>query len=595
MLGTAGEAGDNSGAMIHILWILLAGFLVMFMQAGFAMVETGLTRSPNVSHTTAMSMTIYCIAVLSFFFCGFAILLGGQGLPSFAAATSLGSEFRISLFGKEFGIFGTQGFLLSGWRMDASLLALFVFHLALCSVAATIATGTLAERWKFSAFMIYGVVMTALIYPVSANWIWGGGWLSALGSNFGLGHGAVDFAGSAVVHVAGGAAAFAGCMILGPRLGKYTRTGSVNVLIAHNAPMYMLGTLILALGWFGFTTGHCALGADSGTWQANVARVAANTMLASASGAIAAMLYLWWLYKKPDPSFVCNGLLAGLVAISAPCAFVTPAAAVFIGAVAGVLVVCSVLFLERTAKLDDPVGAISVHGVSGIWGALAVGLFADGTYGLGWNHSHLFRIAGGGLKWLADRPQSLPAGWTEQGVTGLFYGNASQLVAQVIGVAATLAWAFVASCLLFWLVERLLGNRVSMAAELQGLDIAELGVLGYVHEDPQSPSHRSSSAHSNPAFMEPRPAAAPPAGKTQFGILVEGVDTNLLQAAWSALCQPSDTAPEPDFLAIYPQFTTLKGNRFRFCDGQPEEFRGRLQRLLQKRFPDQPLKSRVET
>ena len=228
-------------------------------------------------------------------------------------------------------------------------------------------------------------------------------------------------------------------------------------------------------------------------------------------------------------------------------------------------------------------------------GALAVGLFADGTYGLGWNHSHLFRIAGGGLKWLADRPQSLPAGWTEQGVTGLFYGNASQLVAQVIGVAATLAWAFVASCLLFWLVERLLGNRVSMAAELQGLDIAELGVLGYVHEDPQSPSHRSSSAHSNPAFMEPRPAAAPPAGKTQFGILVEGVDTNLLQAAWSALCQPSDTAPEPDFLAIYPQFTTLKGNRFRFCDGQPEEFRGRLQRLLQKRFPDKPLKSRVET
>ena len=244
-----------------------------------------------------------------------------------------------------------------------------------------------------------------------------------------MGHGHVDFAGSSVVHMAGGVAAAVGCWMLGPRIGKYGRNGSVNVLIAHNAPMYMLGTLILAFGWFGFTGGHCVAG------DLNLGRVATNTALASAGGAVASMFYLWWLYKKPDPSFICNGLLAGLVAISASCAFVTPTAAVFIGLVAGILVVGSVLFFERVVKLDDPVGAISVHGVNGAWGILALGLFADGTYGQGWNGSHWYRVPGGALKWLAERPPALPDGWTERGVTGLFYGNASQFVAECIGLA----------------------------------------------------------------------------------------------------------------------------------------------------------------
>jgi len=560
-------------AAINMVWVLLAAFLVMFMQAGFAMVETGLVRSRNVSHTTAMTLMIYSIAVLGFYLCGFAVMFGG--LP--------GKEATISLFGKAFGLFGHAGFMLSGQANDPAVLTMFLFFAAIASTVATIATGALAERWKFLSFVIYGAVMTTLIYPVFGNWVWGGGWLSQLGANFGLGHGYVDFAGSSVVHLTGGVAAAVGCWMLGPRIGKYGRNGSVNVMIAHNAPMYMLGTLILAFGWFGFTGGHCVAG------ELNLGRVATNTALASAAGAVASMLYLWRLYKKPDPSFICNGMLAGLVAISAPCAFVTPTAAVFIGLVAGILVVGSVLFVERVVKLDDPVGAISVHGVNGAWGVLALGLFADGTFGHGWNNVHWYRVPGGLLKWVADaeKPKVLPDGWTELGVTGLFYGNSSQFVAECIGLVSNLIWMAIASYLLFWLLDRLIGNRVSMTTELQGLDIPELGVLGYVTDDPKP------MARSQPVVAEPRPAAVPRSGAAHFSIVVEGVEVAALQAAWSAFCQPTDESPEPDFLAIYPQFTTLKGNQFRFRAGSPEEMRTRLEQLLKTRFPERTILARV--
>jgi Amt family ammonium transporter len=571
--GSADSAVRNQIA-INMIWVLLAAFLVMFMQAGFAMVETGLVRSRNVSHTTAMNLMIYSIAVLGFFLCGFAVMFGGSGGSS-------GKEAAISLFGKNFGLLGHHGLLLSGRANDLGILAAFLFQAAIASTAATIATGALAERWKFLSFVIYGAVMTMLIYPVFGNWVWGGGWLSQLGANFGLGHGHVDFAGSSVVHMTGGVAAAVGCWMLGPRIGKYSRNGSVNVMIAHNAPMYMLGTLILAFGWFGFTGGHCVAG------DLNIGRVATNTALASAAGAVASMLYLWRLYKKPDPSFICNGMLAGLVAISAPCAFVTPTAAAFIGLVAGILVVGSVLFVERVVKLDDPVGAISVHGVNGAWGVLALGLFADGTYGQGWNNSHWYRVPGGALKWVAEKPNVLSDGWTEQGVTGLFYGNGSQFVAECVGLVANLVWMAIASYLLFRLLDRLIGNRVSMTTELQGLDIPELGVLGYVTDDPKP------MARSQPVVAEPRPAAAPKVGASQFSIVLEGIDVPALQAAWSALCQPAEEPPEPDFLAIYPQFTTLKGNQFRFREGSPEEMRMRLERLLKTRFPERMILARV--
>ena len=563
-----------------MIWVLLAGFLVMFMQAGFAMVETGLVRSRNVSHTTAMNLMMYSIAVLGFYLCGFAIMFGGSGGMSPSAMRILARKRRFRCSARVSASSATTascfpaGQTIVGVSDDVSV-----------SIGARQHGGDDYHRRDGRTVEILGVrdlsalSMTALVYPIFGNWVWGGGWLSQLGANFGLGHGHVDFAGSSVVHMAGGVAAAVGCWMLGPRIGKYSRNGSVNVLIAHNAPMYMLGTLILAFGWFGFTGGHCVAG------DLNLGRVATNTALASAAAPLRRCSILWRLYKKPDPSFICNGMLAGLVAISAPCAFVTPTAAVFIGLVAGILVVGSVLFFERVAKLDDPVGAISVHGVNGAWGILALGLFADGTYGQGWNNSHWYRVPGGILKWVAeaDRPNVLPDGWTEQGVTGLFYGNGSQFVAECVGLVSNLIWLAIAAYLLFWLLDRLIGNRVSMTTELQGLDIPELGVLGYVTDDPK-PMTRS-----QPVVAEPRPAVAPKPGASQFSIVVEGVDVPTLQAVWSSLCQPTDQPPEPDFLAIYPQFTTLKGNQFRFREGSPEEMRMRLERLLKNRFPERTI------
>ena len=263
--------------------------------------------------------------------------------------------------------------------MTPAVLALFLFHLMYMDTAATIPTGAMAERWRFLPFVLFGLFMSAFLYPVYANWVWNGGWLSQLGVTCGLGHGHVDFAGSSVVHMAGGGAALAGAWLIGPRLGKFRADGRANPLPAHNVPMYMTGTLILTFGWFGFNTGAALRDGDP-----IVARVAVNTILACAAGAFASMTYTWTLYKKPDASFLCNGALAGLVAITAGCAYVAPAAAVLIGAIAGVLVIGSCLFVERRLKIDDPVGAISVHGVSGAWGVLALGLFADGTYARAW-------------------------------------------------------------------------------------------------------------------------------------------------------------------------------------------------------------------
>jgi len=288
-----------------------------------------------------------------------------------------------------------------------------------------------------------------ILYPLFGNWVWGGGWLSQLGANFGLGHGHVDFAGSSVVHMVGGVCALAGAISLGPRQGKYTPTGVPIAIPGHNIPMAILGTFILAFGWFGFNPGSTLAGTDL-----RIAVIAVNTMLASASGAVIAALYMWLKFGKPDPSMTANGMLAGLVAITAPCAFVNSLAAFIIGAVAGVLVVESAFVLERKLKIDDPVGAISVHGTNGAWGVLSLGLFADGTYGDGLNG-----VAGT--------------------VKGLFYGDPSQLLAQIIGAATNVIFVFVASMLFFKIIDLLVGNRVSVEVELEGLDVHEMGVPGY--------------------------------------------------------------------------------------------------------------------
>ena len=449
LVEVADAVGHNRVA-INIMWTLLTGFLVMFMQAGFALAETGFTRAKNVAHTMMMNFMIYAIGMTGYWIMGFALQMGGLGPISTMGGTGvLDGEFTISLFGKDFGLFGTKGFFLAGSTYDVGVFALFLFQMVFMDTAATIPTGAMAERWKFSSFFIYGFFISMITYPLFANWVWGGGWLSQLGKNFGLGHGYVDFAGSSVVHMVGGVTGLAGAMVLGPRLGKYNKDGTPNPIPGHNIPMAALGCFILAFGWFGFNPGSTLAGSDL-----RIAVVAVNTMLASASGAIFAMLYMWLRYGKPDPSMAINGMLAGLVAITAPCAFVSSFWAFVIGAFAGVLVCWSVFFLERTMKVDDPVGAISVHGTCGAWGVLSLGIFADGTYGDGFNG-----VAGT--------------------VRGILYGDASQLVAQIIGPLTNFGFIFGASWLFFKAMDVVMGMRVSPEVELEGLDVPEMGTHGY--------------------------------------------------------------------------------------------------------------------
>ena len=446
----ANTAGHNRVA-INFVWVLVAGFLVMFMQPGFAMVEAGLTRAKNVAHTMAMNFLVYPLGMLGFYICGFALMFGGIGaLGTLGGYAGLNHEFTISLFGKSFGLFGTKGFFLTGSSYDVAVYTLFLFQMVFMDTTATIPTGALAERWKFLSFCIYGIFVGTIIYPIFGNWVWGGGWLAMLGQNFGLGHGHVDFAGSSVVHMTGGVLALIGAWIVGPRLGKFNKDGSANPIPGHNIPMAVIGTFILAFGWFGFNAGSTLAGTDL-----RIAIVAVNTMLASATGAMAATLWMWLVRtKKPDPSMMCNGMLAGLVAITAPCAFVNSVSASIIGLIAGILVVEAVYFVEGKLKLDDPVGAISVHGVNGLWGCLALGLFADGSYGDGWN------------------------GVTGT-VRGLFYGDASQFFAQCIGVISNFVYVGLISIVVFKLIDLIVGSRVTPQAEIDGLDVPEMGVVGY--------------------------------------------------------------------------------------------------------------------
>jgi Amt family ammonium transporter len=594
------KAIARNRAAVNLMWTLITGFLVMFMQAGFAMVETGLTRAKNVAHTMAMNFMVYALGMLGFWICGFAFMFGGFGaFPNFGnTGELLNNEFSIKLFDKDFGLIGYQGFFLAGRAYDTGIMALFLFQMVFMDTTATIPTGTMAERWKFFPFVIYGFFVSMIIYPVFGNWVWGGGWLAKLGANFGLGHGHVDFAGSSVVHMVGGVTALAGGIIIGARLGKYNKDGTPNALPAHSVPMYIIGTFILAFGWFGFNPGSTLAGSDL-----NIGRIATNTMLASAGGAFSAMCYMWLVYKKPDPSFLCNGMLAGLVAITAPCAFVAPWAAVTIGLIAGVLVIWSCLFVERVLKVDDPVGAVSVHGTNGAWGVLSLGLFADGTYGKGWNGSHWYKI-NDTLQWFSDAidlsklsPEKImemglsglkPDDIVEQGVTGLFYGNSSQFLAECIGVASNFIWVFASAFIFFWIIEKLIGNRVSPEVELQGLDVPEMGVLGYINEDPKTPE-----GHVIHPSAEPRQALVPPNGK-RFTVVIDGVEPGLLKQIWSNVCQPGEKEPPADFRAVYPCFTTLKGRVFTFRDGDPEEISAALERLFQRNVRGSTVSARVE-
>ncbi len=449
-LKLADSVGHNRIA-INFVWTLVTGFLVMFMQAGFAMVETGFTQAKNAGHTMAMNFMVYPLGMLGYWIMGFAIQMGGVGgVASLGAGTGvLNHEFILHLFGKDFGLFGLKGFFLSGGTYDTGVFTLFLFQMVFMDTTATIPTGAMAERWNFKSFVVYGLFVGAVIYPLFANWVWGGGWLSQLGHNFGLGHGHVDFAGSSVVHMTGGVIALAGAIVIGPRIGKFNKDGSPNAIPGHHIPMAIVGCFILAFGWFGFNPGSTLAGSDL-----RIGVVATNTMLASAGGAFSTMIYMWLRYGKPDISMIANGFLAGLVAITAPCAFVTAPIAVLIGLIAGILCTLSVFFVERKLKLDDPVGAISVHGTNGAWGVLALGLFADGKYGDGFNG-----VAGT--------------------VRGLFYGDPSQFLAEVIGTVTNFVVIFALSYVFFKVLDKVMGLRVPPEVEEEGLDMAEVAVRAY--------------------------------------------------------------------------------------------------------------------
>lgn len=463
--------GDTQRNLVHlhysinIVWTLICGFLVMLMQAGFALLETGLVRAKNVAHTMSMNFLVYALGMMAFWAVGFGLMCGGaNGVPHGAAVAPLGgpgglggvpqldSMAYVHLFGKPFGLFGTKGFFLGGGAYDAAIAVWFLFMMVFMDTTATIPTGALAERWKFSSFFFFSLAIGAFIYPIYGCWMWGSGWLAQLGLNFGLGHGAVDYAGSSVVHMQGGVIALVCAWMLGPRLGKYDIRGKPRPILGHHVPMVMVGTLILAFGWFGFNAGSAFAGTSN-----RIGLIAVNTMLAGGAGAVTSTVYLWLRFGRPDPSMMCNGMLAGLVSITGPCTFVAPWAAVLIGAVAGLISDWSVFFWERRG-VDDPVGAISVHGLGGLWGILALGLFADGTYPgpLGkWNG-----IAGG--------------------VRGLFYGDAKQFAAQIVAAVTCFTWNFAVAGLTFKAIGKMLGsNRVSPEVEIAGLDIPELGAPGY--------------------------------------------------------------------------------------------------------------------
>lgn len=433
----------------NFVWIMITGFMVFFFQCGFAMVETGFCRAKNAAHTMTMNFMVFLVGAVGYFLTGFALQYGGSG-----GAAGLGSGgavlngmLSIPGFG---GILGYKGFLLqSGGTYDAGIYALFFFEMVFMDTTCTIPTGAMAERVKYSAVVATSFFVSMFFYPLFGNWMWGGGWMSTLGKNFGLGHGAVDFAGSSVVHAMGGMMALAGAVVLGPRIAKFKKDGTPRAFPGHDIPMAIIGTIILFFCWFSFNAGSTLNAGDF-----RLAVVATNTMIAGAIGGLAAMFYMWIKFGKPDPSMTCNGALAGLVAITAPCAFVNAIAAFFIGLVAGILVCISVSVVENKFKIDDPVGAISVHGINGIWGIIALGLFADGSYGDGFNG-----VAGG--------------------IAGLFYGNAGQFAAQMIDVLVLIVWGFGTSFLWFKILNKIMGLRVKPEVEIEGLDMEEMGALGY--------------------------------------------------------------------------------------------------------------------
>jgi ammonium transporter, Amt family len=443
----------------NFAWTLNTGYLVLFMQAGFALLTCGLVRKKNAGHLMMLNFAAYVFAFLAYYAVGYAFQFGAVAVN--AAPTNLGGVPTLNHFllgGGSWGFLGGKGFFLTGPAYDAGSNVLTLFEVVFMETAGYIIVGAICERITFWSFLLCELFIGAILYPVFGCWVWGGGWMSQLGTTMNLGHGYVDFAGSTVVHAVGGFCALALAMILGPRLGKYGPDGKPRPFPAHNIAFVVIGTFILLFGWMGFNPGS-TLGAT----DLRISVVAINTNLAAIAGSAVAMLLWYFMFGKPDITMACNGMLAGLVAITAPCAFVSPTSATIIGVGAGVIVCYGVLFFERVAKVDDPCGAISVHGLCGWFGAVSVGIFADGTYGAGWNGV-------GASSYL---------GHAGQGVTGLLHGDRHQFLVQLGGATLCAVWAFGATFAVFTVVNKVKSMRVTPEVEQEGLDVPEFGMPAY--------------------------------------------------------------------------------------------------------------------
>ncbi len=422
----------NPDAPVNMIWVLITGFLVWFMQLGFAFLGAGLIRSKNNVNYWTKSFMDFCVSSLAFWAFGFAIMFGGSKLfPGLEDGNSF---------------IGWSGFFLTGTSYDVSTAMLWFFQMVFAATACTIVAGAVAERMKITAYLAYSFIIGGLIYPIFGKWVWGGGWLSTLA--IGDAVGVRDFAGSGVVHMVGGLAALIGAWMVGPRIGKFNKDGTPNVIRGHNLPFVVIGTFILFFGWFGFNPGSTLAATDL-----RISVIAVNTFLAGATGAVAALYWMFIKTGKMDIIMACNGALAGLVAITAPCAYVAPWAAVVIGALAVPVMMLTSYIVERVLKVDDAVGAVPVHLGNGIWGLIAVGIFADGTYG---------------------------------GVQGLITGHFGQLALQLVDVLAVFAWVGPTALLTFWIIKKTIGLRASRKEELQGLDLPEHGIEAYPMEEKQA-------------------------------------------------------------------------------------------------------------
>lgn len=419
-------ADPNAG--VNMAWTLVTAFLVFFMQPGFALLGAGLLRAKNTVNYMTKSFMDFCLTGLSFWAFGFALMFGGSMVAS----------------GLETGnpLFGLSGFFLTGEAYDVKTIMNWFFQMVFAATAATIVAGMVAERMKINAYLAYSFIIGAVIYPIYGHWVWGGGWLATLP----FGAGAKDFAGSGVVHTIGGTVGLMGAWLVGPRLGKYNADGTPNIFRGHNLVYVVTGTFILFFGWFGFNPGSTLAATDL-----RISVIAVNTFLAGVTGAVVALYLSIIRTGKADIVAACNGALAGLVAITAPCAYVAPWAAVVIGAIAPFVQQAGAALLEKKLKIDDVVGAFGVHAAGGLWGLLAVGIFADGTYG---------------------------------GVSGLIVGDTRQIIAQLISMGTVTAWGLVTGFILFFVLKRTMGLRASREEEREGLDVPEHGIEAY----PEYPS-----------------------------------------------------------------------------------------------------------